>query len=115
MDFSDSTSSDRSLFTSSDDASFTTESTRDSFSTVDCADTTNFDSISSIFSSFYGSEYPHNSTISCKKFSPCKLQTRFFKETKGFVSDSSLSDGKLDGVHRRVSVPLTEPFTFFSK
>ncbi|KAK1322421.1 Ubiquitin carboxyl-terminal hydrolase 15 [Acorus calamus] len=51
MDFSDSTSSDRSLFTSSDDASFTTESTRDSFSTVDCAYTTNFDSISSIFSS----------------------------------------------------------------
>ncbi|KAK1302306.1 Ubiquitin carboxyl-terminal hydrolase 15 [Acorus calamus] len=101
MDLSDSTSSDWSLFTSSDEASFTTESTRDSFSTADCADATNFDSISSIFSSFYGPEYPPNSTISCKKFWPCKSQTRFFKETNRFVSDSSLVDGKLDSVHRQ--------------
>ncbi|CAL9748066.1 unnamed protein product [Musa acuminata subsp. burmannicoides] len=35
MEFSDATSSDWTLFTSSDDSSFTTESTRDSFSTVD--------------------------------------------------------------------------------
>ncbi|KAK1258783.1 Ubiquitin carboxyl-terminal hydrolase 15 [Acorus gramineus] len=108
MDLSDSTSSDWSLFTSSDEASFTTESTRDSFSTADCADATNFDSISSIFSSFYGPEYPPNSTISCKKCWPCKSQTRFFKETNGFVSDSSLVDGKLDSVHTQASVPLSK-------
>ncbi|KAK1418123.1 hypothetical protein QVD17_27262 [Tagetes erecta] len=38
VDFSDAASSDWSIFTSSDDASFTTESTRDSFSTIDYTD-----------------------------------------------------------------------------
>ncbi|KAF5771836.1 putative ubiquitinyl hydrolase 1 [Helianthus annuus] len=38
VDFSDAASSDWSIFTSSDDASFTTESTRDSFSTIDNTD-----------------------------------------------------------------------------
>ncbi|XP_043689452.1 ubiquitin carboxyl-terminal hydrolase 15-like [Telopea speciosissima] len=64
MEFSDAPPSDWSLFTSSDDASYTTESTRDSFSTADYADTFNLDSISSIFSS-YPSEYSSHSTISC--------------------------------------------------
>uniref|UniRef100_A0A7N0V7I8 ubiquitinyl hydrolase 1 n=1 Tax=Kalanchoe fedtschenkoi TaxID=63787 RepID=A0A7N0V7I8_KALFE len=47
-EFSDATSSDRTMFTSSDDASFTTESTRDSFSAPDCVDRCN-NVISSIF------------------------------------------------------------------
>ncbi|KAJ9551526.1 hypothetical protein OSB04_015571 [Centaurea solstitialis] len=51
VDFSDANSSDwSSIFTSSDDASFTTESTRDSFSTIDHTDT---DPITSIFNTIY--------------------------------------------------------------
>ncbi|CAM8951988.1 unnamed protein product [Rhodiola kirilowii] len=56
-EFSDATSSDWSIFTSSDDASFTTESTRDSFSALDSVDRCNNDVISSIFSTGYGPEH----------------------------------------------------------
>ncbi|KAH7682266.1 Ubiquitinyl hydrolase 1 protein [Dioscorea alata] len=89
MDFSDATSSDWSLFTSSDESSFTTESTRNSFSTVDYGDAAGLDPIASLFSPYYGPEYPISSTISCTKFSPCKVETRFVSESKAFVVDSS--------------------------
>jgi len=90
LDFSDATSSEWSLFTSSDESSFTTESTRDSFSTVDHGDAAGLDPISSIFSPpYYVPEYPQSNTISCTKVSPCRAQTRFFSERRGFVLDSS--------------------------
>ncbi|KAH7677281.1 Ubiquitinyl hydrolase 1 protein [Dioscorea alata] len=89
MDFSDATSSDWSLFISSDESSFTTESTRNSFSTVDYGDAAGLDHIASLFSPYYGPEYPISSTISCTKFSPCKVETRFVSESKAFVVDSS--------------------------
>lgn len=73
-EFSDATSSDWSLFTSSDEASFTTESTRDSFSTVDYGD--NMDPISAIFN-----YTPENSLM---KFSHSRPLTRFIPE-KGHV------------------------------
>ncbi|XP_011044935.1 PREDICTED: ubiquitin carboxyl-terminal hydrolase 15-like isoform X4 [Populus euphratica] len=63
MDFSDATSSDRSLFTSSDEASFTTESTRDSFSTIDYADACNADAFSSIFNDLYAPESSYQNTL----------------------------------------------------
>jgi ubiquitin carboxyl-terminal hydrolase 36/42 len=63
MDFSDATSSDRSLFTSSDEASFTTESTRDSFSTIDYADACNADAFSSIFNDLYAPESSYQSSL----------------------------------------------------
>nr|KAJ0187691.1 hypothetical protein LSAT_V11C900496880 [Lactuca sativa] len=58
-DFSDAASSDWSIFTSSDDASFTTESTRDSFSTIDYTDN---DPISSIFNTLYSTTPDYNHT-----------------------------------------------------
>ncbi|KAG4947494.1 hypothetical protein JHK87_043501 [Glycine soja] len=75
-EFSDATSSDWSLFTSSDEASFTTESTRDSFSTVDYGDSCNMDPISSIFN------YPPEKSY--LKFSHSRPVTRVFPE-KGHV------------------------------
>ncbi|KAI3679342.1 hypothetical protein L2E82_51475 [Cichorium intybus] len=63
LDFSDATSSDWSIFTSSDDASFTTESTRDSFSTIDYTDN---DPIASIFNTIYTTP---DYTVSCNRFS----------------------------------------------
>lgn len=91
-EFSDATSSDWSLFTSSDEAaSFTTESTRDSFSTGDYADMCNVDSISSIFSNLYGSEYSPSNPVSCRLFLNSGAQTRFVSEEKGIVLDSYLS------------------------
>lgn len=83
-EFSDATSSDWSLFTSSDDSSFTTESTRDSFSTVDHADVP----FSSIFQSLYPAESTSRRTISCSVFPGSKPQTRFAREERGFVSVS---------------------------
>ncbi|KAG8366506.1 hypothetical protein BUALT_Bualt17G0087100 [Buddleja alternifolia] len=78
-EFSDPTSSDWSVFTSSDDSSFTTESTRDSFST-DVP-------FSSIFQSLYNpAECGSHRTISCSVFPGSKPQTRFAHEEKGFVS-----------------------------
>ncbi|KAF8026004.1 hypothetical protein BT93_F2735 [Corymbia citriodora subsp. variegata] len=91
-EFSDATSSDWSLFTSSDEAaSFTTESTRDSFSTGDYADMCNVEPISSIFSNLYGSEYPPPNSVSCRLFLNSGAQTRFVSEEKGYVLDSYLS------------------------
>ncbi|XAR56388.1 Ubiquitinyl hydrolase 1 [Bertholletia excelsa] len=96
-EFSDATSSDWSLFTSSDESSsFTTESTRDSFSTIDYADAGNIDPISSIFNTIYRPEYAKDQSISCSMFSWSKPQTRFVSEGKGFVMDSYLSTQTLD-------------------
>ncbi|PSS05905.1 Ubiquitin carboxyl-terminal hydrolase [Actinidia chinensis var. chinensis] len=101
MEFSDATSSDWSIFTSSDDASFTTESTRDSFSTVDYAD--HADPISSIFNTIYGpDQYSSPRTMSCSMFSSSNPQTRFVSEKNGFV---------LDSYHlKEVTGPSTEAF-----
>ncbi|KAI4323121.1 hypothetical protein L6164_022751 [Bauhinia variegata] len=87
-DFPDAASSDWSLFTSSDEASFTTESTRDSFSTVDYSDSCNMDPLSSIFG--YA---PENSRIAARyaKFSNSRPLTRFFP-------NSSLSSHPLERV-----------------
>ncbi|RDY06833.1 Ubiquitin carboxyl-terminal hydrolase 15, partial [Mucuna pruriens] len=75
-EFSDATASDWSLFTSSDEASFTTESTRDSFSTVDYGDSCNMDPISSIFN--------YTPEKSYMKFSHSRPVTRVLPE-KGHV------------------------------
>lgn len=113
MDFSNATSSDWSLFTSSDEASFTTESTRDSFSTVDYADTSNADTISSIFNTLYAPEYSHNS-VSCRKVSNCRPHTRFVSEQKGHILDSYLSTQPHDKVQKRVlSKQLSDPSSQF--
>lgn len=85
-EFSDATSTDWSLFTSSDDASFTTESTRDSFSTVDTFDASNVNPISSIFNSMYSSQR----RVSCSIFPGSKPGTRFVSERRGYVLDSHL-------------------------
>uniref|UniRef100_A0A6N2MG32 USP domain-containing protein n=1 Tax=Salix viminalis TaxID=40686 RepID=A0A6N2MG32_SALVM len=87
MDFSDATSSDRSIFTSSDEASFTTESTRDSFSTIDYADACNVDAFSSIFNDLYPPESSNRNTLCRRTFSYSRPQTRFVSET-GNVLDS---------------------------
>ncbi|XP_019056064.1 PREDICTED: ubiquitin carboxyl-terminal hydrolase 15-like isoform X2 [Nelumbo nucifera] len=113
-EFSDATSSDWSHFTSSDESSFTTESTRDSFSTVDYADF-NLDSISSIFNTFYPSDYSSHNSISSRRFSHSKPQIQFHSEDKGFVLDSSMSTHPLDSVQngknpKQVSIFSTEPF-----
>lgn len=76
-EFSDATSSDWSIFTSSDEAaSFTTESTRDSFSTVDYGDSSNMDPISSLFN-----YTPENNYM---KISHTRPLTRFFPK-KGHI------------------------------
>ncbi|KAB2602000.1 ubiquitin carboxyl-terminal hydrolase 15-like [Pyrus ussuriensis x Pyrus communis] len=100
VEFSDATSSDWSLFTSSDEASFTTESTRDSFSTVDCADACNIDPISSIFNTLYAPEYSHSSA-SCRKFSNSRPHTRFVSKERGVILDSCLSTHPVDRVQKR--------------
>lgn len=97
LGFSDATSSDWSLFTSSDDASFTTESTRDSFSTVDYAE--NGDLISSIFHNTYGPQGSRN-PISCRLLSNSGTQTRFVSQEKGYVLDSYLSAQQQDSIRR---------------
>lgn len=87
MEFSDATSSDWSLFTSSDEASFTTESTRDSFSTVDYADASSGDPFS-IFNNLYTPESSSCNTVSCRMFSTSRPQTGYVLEEKGYVLDS---------------------------
>ncbi|CAA2982790.1 ubiquitin carboxyl-terminal hydrolase 15 [Olea europaea subsp. europaea] len=87
------TSSDCSLFTSSDDACFTTESTRDSFSTVDNFDASNVDPISSIFNSLYSSQR----SVSCSMFPRSKPETRFVSERRGYVLDSHLPNRRDEG------------------
>ncbi|KAH6807206.1 hypothetical protein C2S51_028314 [Perilla frutescens var. frutescens] len=99
-EFSDATSSDWSVFTSSDDSSFTTESTRDSFSTVDHADVP----FSSIFQSLYPADSPSRRTISCSVFPVSKAQTRFAREERGFVSVSSVNYGSKP---RKGGIPQT--------
>ncbi|KAL2473151.1 Ubiquitin carboxyl-terminal hydrolase 15 [Forsythia ovata] len=97
-EFSDATSSDWSLFTSSDDASFTTGSTRDSFSTVDAFDASNVDPISSIFNCLYSSQ---RSVLYCM-FPGSKPETRFVFEGRGYVldSESTVEDGSVNsGAH----------------
>ncbi|MFQ6620936.1 hypothetical protein Gotur_002619 [Gossypium turneri] len=88
MEFSDATSSDWSLFTSSDEASFTTESTRDSFSTVDYTDTSNGGDPFSIFNNLYTPESSSCNTVSCSMFSTSRPHTRYVLEEKGYVLDS---------------------------
>ncbi|KAK8940270.1 Ubiquitin carboxyl-terminal hydrolase 15 [Platanthera guangdongensis] len=89
-DFSDATSSEWSLFTSSDDSSFTTESNRDSFSTIDHGDSPGLDPISSIFGPFYVPESAQGSGMSCTKSSPSGMQTGFHRERPAFISDSTM-------------------------
>lgn len=89
LDFSDATSSDWSILSNSDDASFTTESTRDSFSTVDYADN-NTDPISSIFNTtlYAPRDYLSRNTISCSRFSTSGAHTRFMEEEQRAVLKS---------------------------
>ncbi|GLU14689.1 hypothetical protein SLE2022_312440 [Rubroshorea leprosula] len=96
VEFSDATSSDWSLFTSSDEASFTTESTRDSFSTVDYADMSNADPFS-IFNNLYAPESSSCNTVSCRLFSNTSAQTRYILEEKGYVVESYLSPQPVNG------------------
>lgn len=53
-------------FTSLDESSFTAESTKDSFSDVDYADSCNIDAIQSSFNKLYPPEYSCN-FVSCRK------------------------------------------------
>lgn len=99
-DFSDATSSEWSLFTSSDESSFTTESTRDSFSVVDYGDNAGLDPITSIFGPYYAPDHTGGNFASCTRFSPSNPQTRYFSESTGFVSDSSLPTHPYGNVHR---------------
>ncbi|KAK1414370.1 hypothetical protein QVD17_30114 [Tagetes erecta] len=78
VDFSDVTSTDWSIFTSSDDASFTTESTRDSFSTVDYTDNNTDPLLSSIFNTLYTPhDYLSHNTVSHHRLSRSRTHTRF--------------------------------------
>lgn len=97
----ESSSSEWSLFTSSDEASMTTESTRDSFSTVDYTDVCHVGDTSSPFSIFNNLYHnvepsPHN-TVACRMFSGAKPETRYFVEeetnhNKTVMMDSSSHD-----------------------
>ncbi|CAL9067453.1 ubiquitin C-terminal hydrolase 15-like [Musa acuminata AAA Group] len=90
-EFSEATSSDWTFFTSSDDSSFTTEGTRDSFSMTDYGDNTSLDgTISSLFGTFYEQEHVDGNNISWAKFTPSRLQRRFFPESTGCVMDRSM-------------------------
>ncbi|XP_010540128.1 PREDICTED: ubiquitin carboxyl-terminal hydrolase 15-like [Tarenaya hassleriana] len=95
-DFSDATSSDWSLFTSSDEASFTTESTRDSFSTIDYVDAAcNPDSPFSIFNNLYPVESSPHNTVACRMFSGTKPETHYFIEGNSY-SDTVVVDASED-------------------
>ncbi|CAL0326465.1 unnamed protein product [Lupinus luteus] len=95
-EFSDATSSDWSIFTSSDEASFTTESTRDSFSTVDYGDSCNMDPISSIFN--YSRENSYN------KFSYSRPLTRFLPQ-KGHIEKVQRIDQSKKGTNSSIEYP----------
>ncbi|KAL1551185.1 ubiquitin-specific protease ubp15 [Salvia divinorum] len=89
-EFPDAASSDWSVFTNSDDSSFTTESTRDSFSTVDHGDAAS----SSIFQSMYPVDPPTRRNISCSVFPGSKARTEYAaREERGFVSVSCVNYG----------------------
>lgn len=97
-EFSDAaTSSDWSLFTSSDEASFTTESTRDSFSTVDYGDSSNMDPISSLFN-----YTPDNNSY--MKFSHSRSLTRFFPQ-KGHIGRVHRIDHPKDVSNSSIEYP----------
>ncbi|KZV50028.1 Ubiquitin-specific protease 15 isoform 1 [Dorcoceras hygrometricum] len=84
--FSDTTSCNSPLFTSSDDSSFTTESTSDSFSTVDYVDTVPF---CPVFQSLYPAGSLSRRTISCSMFPGSMPPERgYVHEEKGYVSVS---------------------------
>ncbi|XP_072978403.1 ubiquitin C-terminal hydrolase 15-like [Typha angustifolia] len=115
LEFSDATSSDCSLFTSSDESSIATESTRDSFSTVDIGDNASLDPISSIFSPMYGAEYSHSNVISCTESSSCRPETRFFSAGTAYVSESWIPIQPVGSVHRgripeKARASSAEPF-----
>ncbi|KAI9184902.1 hypothetical protein LWI28_002313 [Acer negundo] len=104
VESSDAISSDWSLFTSSDEASFTTESTRDSFSTVDYADTCNVDQVSD-FNTKYAPESASLETVCCRTFSNSWPQTRFIsEEMKGYVMESYPSTHFQNSVQRERSL-----------
>lgn len=84
-EFSDAASCNSPLFTSSDDSSFTTESTSDSFSTVDYVETVPF---SSVFQSLYPADSLSRRTISCSMFPGSMPETGYVHEEKGIVSVS---------------------------
>lgn len=79
-EFPEGASSDWSHFTSSDDSSFTTESTRDSFSALDHGDVP--------FSTVFQSLYPAEST-SRRAVSSSKGQTRFARLDSGLVQSTA--------------------------
>lgn len=114
MEFSDATTSDRSIFTSSDEASFTSESTRDSFSTADYSDNGNVDPFSSKFAIHSTRDRPSQRMVSCRMFSGSKPVTRYVHEETGYVLDSDHAMYPLDnmqvGVMRPDSVPFNEAF-----
>ncbi|XP_062218727.1 ubiquitin C-terminal hydrolase 15-like [Phragmites australis] len=115
-DFSEATSSEWSLFTSSDESSFTTESTRDSFSVADYGDNAGLDPISSIFGPCYAPDHPPGNFGSCTRFSPSSPQTRYFSESTGLVSDSSMPTDPHGNVHRgrypdRICASSAEPLS----
>lgn len=102
-EFSDAASTDWSLFTSSDEASFTTESTRDSFSTVDYADAYNTDPLS-IFNNLYGQDYTARNTVSCRTYMNSGAETRILYEGRGYVTHSYVGVESLDGLQESNSV-----------
>ncbi|XP_021867027.2 ubiquitin carboxyl-terminal hydrolase 15 [Spinacia oleracea] len=112
MEFSDATTSDWSLFTSSDEASFTSESTRDSFSTVDYSDNGNVDPFSSMFGIHSSCVRPTQRMVSCSMFSGSKPVTRYVSEQTGYVldSDHAVDNMQVGGNMRQVSVPFNEAF-----
>lgn len=113
LKFSDAMSSDWSLFTSSDEASFTTESTRDSFSTVDYVDTWNMDT-SSIFDISNAPRFCGNSA-SHRQFSIHRPRARFLSERKSHILDSYLSTQPLNKSQKQgFSNRLADPSNEFS-
>lgn len=110
VDFSDATSSDWSLFTSSDEASFTTESTSDSFSAVDTADACNIDTVSSIFNTLCAPEHSSYST-SCRKFSTIRPHARFLSGQE----DHSLAAGVPSQLLDKLQVKQLSEFSADSK
>ncbi|TYH46753.1 hypothetical protein ES332_D11G361000v1 [Gossypium tomentosum] len=93
-----------------DEASFTTESARDSFSTVDYADASNGDTFS-IFNNLSTPESSSYNTVSCRMFSTSRPYTRFALEETGYVYDSYSSMQPDFGYHEnleQVSDSLSE-------
>ncbi|KAI4342442.1 hypothetical protein MLD38_027069 [Melastoma candidum] len=100
IDLCDSTSSDWSLFTSSDEAALTTESTRDSFSTVD-TDRSNADRSPSTHNP---GDQPWQNPVPCRLYSSGKAQTSYVSEDRGYVLDSDLTRQHVN-IGRRRDLP----------